>query len=246
MHLRPELRYLAAAILLRHVEGLPRNVEVRVLADGDLEPLLALRNGVLSALDHPDHYRPENEPDGFVADHLERFGLSIGIFHNDCLIAYGALGLPGPDDRNLGCLAGLAPEQLAHVAHLASAMVEPRFRGLNLHRWLTGVRIAIAGAQGRRHVYSTISPLNHASWGNLAAFAVYPSKFLKSQTAEAIPRLLLYRDLDTPSRIDMASMRLIPVAELHLEESLFDRNVKLWASLKLPEAAFAVAAPCLV
>lgn len=240
-----DARSHAAAVLARHVEALPRHLAARLLTADDIDRLVALRGAVLSALDHPDHYRPENEPEGFVADHLERLGLSIGLFQGDCLLAYGALGLPGPRDKNLGRSAGLPLQEIPLAAHLASAMVRPGVRGRNLHRWLTALRIDIAAALGRRHVFSTISPLNHASWGNLAAFAVYPTLFLAPPAPGAVPRLLLHRDLHRPLRMDPASARLIPVAEIHRDDSLFDGGAKLWASVKLPDAAFAVAGrPC--
>lgn len=237
-----DARSLAADVLASHAEGLPRQLEARLLASQDLDALFALRAAVLAQLDDPDHYRPENEPEGFVQGHLDRLGLSIGLFHGLSLVAYGALGLPSAEDRNLGCDAGLPVAELAEVAHLASAMVQPGFRGQNLHRWLTGVRLALAEALGRRHVFSTISPLNHVSWGNLAAFAVYPRRFLKPRTTGAVPRLLLHRDTRAPLRMDAASVRLVPVKELHYDEKLFEDNCRLWANLKLPDAAFAVAA----
>jgi GNAT superfamily N-acetyltransferase len=174
----------------------------RRLGPDDAGALRALRRQVLATLADPDHYRVEGEVGDMVAEHLGGRGLVIGVFDPavDGLIAYGALGLPGPGDANRGADLPLPPSEWPRVAHLTSSMVLPAYRGHQLHRWLLERRLEVGAELGRRHFLTTVSPRNHPSWGNLVANGLYIKRLVV--VGGGLVRCLVHRDLAVTARFD--------------------------------------------
>jgi hypothetical protein len=162
-----------------------------------------LRRQVLATLADPDHYRVEGETGDMVADHLGDRGLVIGVFAEDVLVAYGALGLPGPGEVNRGADLPLPASELARVAHVTSAMVAPACRGLRLHPWLVRRRLEIGAGLGRRHFLTTVSPRNHPSWGNLVACGLHVKRLVV--TGGGLTRYLVHRELGVTARFEAAA-----------------------------------------
>ena len=142
----------------------------RRLDEADLPALLALRAEVLSRLEHPDIYVPERDEEAFVTAHLTGSGQTFGVFADGRLVAYGMLGLPAADEaENLGHVLGMDAGQCGQVAHLASCMILPEYRGICLQRELVATRQDVARAQGRRYCVAMVSLHNDASRDNLLA-----------------------------------------------------------------------------
>lgn len=148
--------------------GLAGELQWRSLGPEYFEQWLSLRNVVLQALDEPDCYVREKDEKAFFLQHSPPLGQCIGVFQGNDLVAYAMVGLPSaiaPD--NLARIAGL-PAQMHHrVAHLASCMVHPAWRGHHLQALLLRIRFAVAQAWGRSHCLAMVSLRNDASRHNL-------------------------------------------------------------------------------
>ncbi|CAO3400808.1 hypothetical protein VH569_25830 [Azospirillum sp. 11R-A] len=139
----------------------------------------------------------------FVADHLGNRGLAAGIFRKAALVAYGALGLPMAEDPNRGRDLDLPEAELPLVAHMSSAMVDPREYGRGLHHRSIGWGIEVAEALGGRHLITTVSARNHHSWSHLAGHGLYPKRPVRVGGDPV--RLLVHRDFAADPAFDPAS-----------------------------------------
>ncbi|MFD1627631.1 GNAT family N-acetyltransferase [Azospirillum griseum] len=224
-----EARAVAGVRLKTLSADLPADLTTRVLTPDDADRLHVFRLSVVSSLADPDHYRMAGEVGNFVADHLGDKGLTAGIFRGDRLVAYGAIGLPGPGDANRGRDLGLPEEELALVAHMSSAMVEAPDRGRGLHHRLIAWRLEVARALGRPHLLTTVSPRNHVSWGHLAQHGLYPRRWL--QVDKDLVRFLVHRDVRVEPVLDTTTARLVPLERLSGQTDLFAQGGRVWARL---------------
>ncbi len=173
----------------------------RRLGPDDAAAVARLRAEVLAALPDPDLYVGEDDADAFVHAHLGSgagaAGLTIGVHDAaGALVAYGMLGLPGAGDpEHLARWIGAGSAGLAATATLASCMVAPAWRGHALQRWLTGARLALAQAHGRRRVVALVSPHNHESRHNLLACGL---RITWVGDWHGLPRQGLAMDLEEP------------------------------------------------
>jgi GNAT superfamily N-acetyltransferase len=229
---------LPADLLADLMADLPDGLSARLLTLDDADRLTAFRRRVVETLDDPDHYRMAGEVGDFVADHLGRRGITVGIFRGDAMVAYGALGLPGPGDPNRGRDLPLSDDALPLVAHMSSAMVEPAARGRGLHHRLIVWRLAAATALGRRHVLTTVSPRNHRSWGHLASHGLYPVRLVR--VGGDLVRLLVHRDAQASPIFDTATAELVPVEELGGRWDVFDGGRQVWARVSVDGRWFAL------
>jgi hypothetical protein len=164
------------------------------LTNTDFDELKAFRHAIITDLEDPDFYHREDDENDFIASHLEGSGLSIGVFHEDRLIAYAALGLPVGQQKNLADLLGLAFDNNS-VAHLSACMVARNWRGIGLQYMLARLRLSIARLCGRNTVLSIISPRNHVSWGNLLPLGLHVKGMVRLY--EGVDRFVLLRDFET-------------------------------------------------
>lgn len=208
---------------------LPGGLTARMMTPEDADALTEFRHRVVATLEDPDHYRMAGEVGNFVADHLGEKGMTAGVFLDGRLVAYGALGLPGPDDPNRGRDLPLPPDQLPLVAHMSSAMVDPEMRGRGLHHRMIGWRLAVADALGRRHVLTTVSPRNHRSWGHLASHGIYPRRLVR--VGDGLVRLLVHRDRLAIPVFDPATAELVPLDDLGNRWDVFEDGGQVWARL---------------
>lgn len=225
----PEALAVAGGLVAALARTLPPGLTARMLDMVDADAVRLLRHRVIETLDDPDHYRVAGEHGDFVADHLNTHGVTVGLFQDGRLVAYGALGLPGPDDVNRGRDLPLPDAELPRVAHLSSAMVDPNLRGRGLHHRMIDWRLAVADAIGRRHALTTVSPRNHRSWGHLAAHGVYPKRLI--DVGGGLLRLLVHRDAQAAPVFDPATASLVLVEELVGRGDLFARGEQVWCRL---------------
>ncbi|HYH37118.1 MAG TPA: GNAT family N-acetyltransferase [Azospirillum sp.] len=238
----PEALEVADGLVAELARALPPGLVARMLGPADAEAMRALRRRVIETLDDPDHYRVAGEHGDFVLDHLNSKGVTVGLFLGDDrggeLVAYGALGLPGPRDVNRGRDLPLPEAELPLVAHLSSAMVDPALRGRGLHHRMIDWRIAVADRIGRRHSLTTVSPRNHRSWGHLAAHGVYPKRLI--DVGGGLLRLLVHRDALAEPVFDPATASLVPVEEITGRGDLFARGEQVWCRLEQDGRWFAL------
>jgi len=228
-------RAAAAARLTGLATELPDGLNARILDGDDHDRLADFRVRIVATLDDPDHYRMAGEVGNFVTDHLGDRGVTAGIFRDGRLVAYGALGLPGPQDPNRGRDLDLPDGELALVAHMSSAMVDPAERGRGLHHRLIDWRLEVAQALGRRHLLTTVSPRNHGSWGHLAVHGLHARRLV--QAGGDLVRLLVHRDLAETPHFDTATAALVAVEELSARPDLFERGGRVWARVALGQGA---------
>lgn len=220
--------------------ALPDGLTCRLLRPADGPMMRDFRLSVVERLADPDHYRMAGEVGDFVAEHLGLVGLTAGVFDGPRMAAYGALTLPDADGFNRGHDFGLEGVELEHVAHVASAMVDPDYRSKGLHHRLIDWRIALAGALGRWHLFTTVSPRNHQSWGHLAAHAIYPKRLI--QVGNGLMRLLVHRDLRGRPSIDPDALEVCPVDALSLRRDLFDDGFWVWGRCRMDGRVLALCA----
>lgn len=233
---RGEAARAAAAVRLTALTAdLPDGLTARILDGDDHDRLADFRVRIVATLDDPDHYRMAGEVGNFVADHLGDRGVTAGIFRGGRLVAYGALGLPGPQDPNRGRDLDLPDAELALVAHMSSAMVDPAERGRGLHHRLIDWRLEVAQALGRRHLLTTVSPRNHGSWGHLAVHGLHARRLV--QAGGDLVRLLVHRDFVETPHFDTATAALVAVEELSARPDVFERGSRVWARVALGDGA---------
>lgn len=140
----------------------------RMLAGTDIRDLRNLRAKVLADLPDPDFYVQEDDEEGFLRNLCGQGGQTYGVFDNNRLVAYGAISFPGACDQdNLGVLLGFEQQECALVAHMASCMVLPAYRGGALQQELLRARFALARACGRRYAIAMVSLKNNQSRHNM-------------------------------------------------------------------------------
>ena len=191
----------------------PAGLLARTLNEADFDALIAMRQQVAAELADEDCY--VLEPGHFVRAHLGKHGETIGLFACGRLIAYAMLGSPQDDGPGrpmapdpMADALRLPPTERGAVAHLASSMVLPEWRGGGLHKWLIRHRLARCAALGRRRVMAMVSPRNIASWHNLIQCGLVV-RAIEPLEGDRL-RYLLYRDLhrkeaDGPQLTEYAS-----------------------------------------
>jgi len=200
------------------------------LGEADLPDILALHRLSLSQAAKPGLVKPDQPQ--FFAEHLGLRGRILGVREAGCLIAYAVLGLPNPGGPNLGEDLGLPASAFSGVAHLAGAAVQPDSRGYGLQRRLTEERIALAQANGRRHVISTVSPFNYFSWRNLIAHGLLVRR-LKTKYGGHL-RYVLHRELGAEPALDRGQARDFALNDAAGQSALLERG---WAGFALVETA---------
>lgn len=176
--------------------------DVRLLGAADVPAVLSLRREALACLTHPDAYVVEDDEAGFLLQHCGPGGAMLGLFDGAVLVAYAAVGFPEPHDPdNLGLHLAFAPERLGEVAHIASCMVLPPYRGHGLQGLLLKARFALALAHRRHHCLAMVSLHNHPSRHNMLKQAMQIRWAGELQCGQRrLQRQLLYLDLLHPHR----------------------------------------------
>lgn len=166
------------------------------LSQAHAEEIVDLRAQVLSVLDDPDEYVQEEDELGFIRTHLGAGGFTLGVFSGATLVGYGMVGFPRADDpENMGRLIGVPEHELGQVAHIASCMVVPEWRGRGLQKLLLEKRIAIAGLIKSRTQYIAMTSLRNArSRHNMLSMGF---RVRKAMYIGTLRRHLLHRYIDT-------------------------------------------------
>lgn len=152
--------------------GLPPtldNLNIRALSVKDIDEVLRFRASIIAGLPNPDYVFPESDEVAWAQAHLGESGNSIGLFDDDAkLVAYAALLFPSVNaPENLGVFLGMNDMERGDVAHIASCMVSPPFRGHHLQRLLIRHRVSEALEMGRGTILALSSLHNNPSRHNL-------------------------------------------------------------------------------
>lgn len=157
------------AVLFRS-SGELQGLALKRLSPTDTKTVLTFRQQIFAGLSDPDFVLPEDDEEAWAEAHLGQTGVTIGAFSNGAMVAYASLLLPSAEDpENLGLLCGVAREDLGQVAHMASCMVIPPFRGRQIQRHLIRVRLDEAKRAERSTVLALTSTHNFPSRRNLVA-----------------------------------------------------------------------------
>lgn len=194
---------LPASAALPHLTG----AQVRLLEPQDFAAWTQLRSEVIGGLAHPDMYQCEDDEAAFFAQHQPPHGYCIGVWLERELVAYAMLGLPAPGTPgHLGAAIGLAPQEQAGVAHLASCMVRAPWRGNRLQVLLLKLRCAMAKAQHRPRCLAMVSLHNAASRHNLLAQGMWIEW---TGMIDGLRRQVLQIDLRGGPHWDLSQTRLV-------------------------------------
>lgn len=161
----------------------------------DRTEIIDFRERIFTALPNPDMYVPE-VPE-FVDWHLEgERGVTFGLFIENELAAVTILGLPKPDMPNFATDLPVPPASLMDVAHIASSMVDPRFRGFGLQRRLFSYRTLLALGANRPVLTARVALTNPVSWRNMLGCGMVVGQLLVMHGDKL--RFLFVRDLRLP------------------------------------------------
>lgn len=163
---------------------------VRFLTERDFDALEELHHKVVTALPKAEIFRADTSD--FLKAHFSRRGRTVGTFLGDQLIGYAVVSFPLNDRDNLGDLARLGPEDKKRVAHFDGAVVDPAFRGSELHRFMNSIRGHCAVLAGYHHLMGTVSPSNPYSLQNHLSAGFEAIGF--EQKYGGVDRLIIYRD----------------------------------------------------
>jgi len=204
----------------------------RLLDEGDTAAIAALREEVLACLPHPDCYVREAGEAAFIRAHHPPRGETLGVFDGEQLVAYAMLGLPARDDpSNLGRALGLPAARRGEVAHLASCMVRPGWRGLGLQRALLSTRLVLARSHGRPLCVATVSPHNHASRHNMLRRGLHLAALCQ---VDGLLRQIALIDLDHGLHVDAGDERLIDSGDTAAQRAAFADGYVVLGDLREP------------
>lgn len=160
---------LHCGVLTRR-HGAPAEIpyQLRVLGPDDRDALVAFRDSTFAGLPDPDAYVPEVAE--FVDWHLggDR-GHTLGVFADNALAACAVLGVPQARMPNFAADLPEPRPALDRVAHMASSMVDPAYRGNGLQRNLVAVRTLLALGLGRPDLLTRVAFTNPVSLANMLA-----------------------------------------------------------------------------
>lgn len=139
-------------------------VLIRSLDESDVSDVLELQDNVYESLPNKDWFQKDSKRDIFK--NITESGIGCGAFCGDVLIAHSIMSFPGIDTHNLGIDIDLPREELVHVAHIETVVVNPEYRGNGLQLILMKILIKKAMGKGYFHILATVSPQNDFSRKN--------------------------------------------------------------------------------
>lgn len=166
--MKPSLFAQRPDLVYPQLLGSKSNLSFRSLGPHDFANWQSLRDLVIANLSDADHYVRESDEKYFYEQHSHPNGHCIGAFAGESLVAYAMLRVPAQSDEdNLAKVGKLPQTHWNQVAHLASCMVHPDWRGDHLQVLLLRTRMALALAWHRPLCLAMVSLRNLASRRNL-------------------------------------------------------------------------------
>ena len=131
------------------------------LSEKHLPAIMNLQDIIVQNLGRPDLLQTFSYD--FMKQHMGHQGIVLGVFVDNCLIAFRNVYFPDRWDRewNLGIDIGLPTEELSKVANLQMVCVHPDFRGHALAWEMNNVSLKILKKKRYYyHICATVSPYN--------------------------------------------------------------------------------------
>lgn len=193
----------------------------RRLGAADQDLVAAFRAARFAELPDPDWYVPE-VPE-FLGWHLsgER-GAVYGLFIDDVLAACTILGAP---QAGWSCFAADLPELADRpqlTAHIASTMVDPRWRGCGLQSACVELRTLIACGLGRPHLLARVAVGNAPSWRNMLRCGFVIRRLITMHGDKL--RYLFHRDLSASPPIFTPDHWEIAVGDYAAQSEAFSQG----------------------
>lgn len=131
---------------------------IRNLTMNELQDVLHLQREVVAALEDESKLATLSEEEfTFI---LSGNGSLIGVYVDECLIAFRATLVPGEDDEHLGLDIGLDADELSSVIYQEISNVSPAFRGHGLQRVMAQVLMGQLQYSAFTYVCATVAPFN--------------------------------------------------------------------------------------
>lgn len=134
------------------------DIAVRHLTLEDLPTIEALQQKVYEALPDRTVLQPLSTEEFELI--LGDFGLMIGVFVEEKMIAFRALVEPPIDEEHLGYDCGIPEEKLSRVLYQEISNVDPAYRGYNLQKKMAKWTMDEIDLSRYDYVCSTVKPLN--------------------------------------------------------------------------------------
>ncbi|WP_188736787.1 GNAT family N-acetyltransferase [Oceanobacillus neutriphilus] len=135
-----------------------KNTYLRYLTTTDLPQILELQTAVYEALEDKDRLEPLDR-DEFLTI-LEGDPLTVGVFHQEKLIAFRAFLNPAADEEGLGRDIGLTEEDYAQIIYSEISNVHPDFRGNHLQTRMGKCIMEQLDTAAYRYILATVAPGN--------------------------------------------------------------------------------------
>ncbi len=132
--------------------------EFRQCKESDLDQILFIQEEAFRNLDNTDLLR-RNTPEMLTAC-LDEPHYTLGVFHQDKLIAFGILYDGLQSEENIGNDIGISEDNLSEVINFKLVIVLPDYRGNSLQKKIINHLSEKAVEKGKKIICATVSPDN--------------------------------------------------------------------------------------
>jgi len=181
---------------LRRTIILDEEYEMVILDKTNIDEIVDLQDKIVKNLNNPEVFVMDSRE--FILNSvLEKGkGLAIGVYADNKLIAFRTVSFPGKSEINMGREIDIPLEELDHVAHLESTVVDFGYRGNRLQAKMMKHTFKILSELGYYHILCTVSPFNYPSLKNVMdADLIIKALSKRGGPYEGKWRFLLARDL---------------------------------------------------
>jgi len=190
------MRQIIESGTLRRTIIRDEDYEMVILDKSNIDEMMELQERIVRNLKNPETFVMDSRE--FILNSvLEKGkGLAIGVYAGNKLIAFRTVSLPGNTEANMGKELNIPEEELEHVAHLESTVVDLEYRGNKLQAKMMKRTFKILYKLGYYHILCTVSPFNYPSLKNVIdAGLVVKALNQRSGQYGGKWRFLLARDL---------------------------------------------------
>ena len=209
--------------------------EMSFLDESYLVQVSHLQSEIVKEINNPVFYDPVEPED--IRKRFKREGRIIGTFADQRLIGCRIIHFPPPGGDNFGIDINLAENALPEVAHLASTLVLPLYRGnaiayrMNLHA------IREIKTLNYRHLCSTVFPGNFANVATQFRTGLF-IRGLKHKYGGKL-RYIFYQDLNKPIVVEDRESINIGIDDVALQKQLLEEGY-LGYSLSITPEVFEI------
>jgi hypothetical protein len=208
---------------------------IKELNSDSIDQIIDLQSNIMKGIENPEIYYALTHDE--FSEILSGHGYSIGIFNNNVLIAYGCMYFPVKEDTNLAADIDLKANEFNYVAQIETIFVHKDYRKDRLQLLICHKLIDhLIENKEKRHVLSSVSPLNYASVCNLLS-ADLPIVKLKSKYNNYL-RYIFHKDLSVASEIKLSDTKLINIKDYKEQIQYMDNGYVGFESCKQDNELF--------